>query len=250
MTMTEMKPTPKTGRVSAIVVAAGGSRRMGFNKLLAPLAGTPVLRRTLAAFEACAAVDEVFLIAGDDVAAVVADWRAEPGLAKLRAVLPGGAERHFSVWAGLQALAGGGGLVAVHDGARPLIRPEQIARCVAAADEHGAAVCARPLTETIKRVDAAGQVTEALDREGVWVMETPQVFRVELLRRAYEAVLAAGLLVTDEVSAVRHLGEPVRVVENAWPNPKITFAGDLELAGRLISNEGDSPSLREDECKM
>lgn len=209
---------------------------MGFNKLLAPLAGVPVLRRTLAAFEHCAAVDEVVLIAGDEAAEAAERWRVEPGLAKLRAVLPGGAERHFSVWAGLQAVTGGG-LVAVHDGARPLIAPEQITRCVAAADKHGAAVCARPLTETIKRVDAAGRVTESLDRTGVWVMETPQVFRLELLRRAYEAVLAAGLLVTDEVSAVQHLGEPVRVVENARPNPKITFPGDLELAEKLAGGD-------------
>ncbi len=227
----------KRERVTAIVVAAGGSRRMGFNKLLAPLAGVPVLRRTLAAFERCAAVDEVVLIAGEEVAEAVEPWRGQPGLTKLGAVLPGGAERHFSVWAGLQAVTGGG-LVAVHDGARPLITAEQITRCVEAAAEGGAAVCARPLTETIKRVDESGRVSESLDRAGVWVMETPQVFRVELLRRAYEAVLAAGLLVTDEVSAVQHLGEPVRVVENAWPNPKITFPADLELAERLVAEEG------------
>ncbi len=223
--------------VTAIVVAAGGSRRMGFNKLLAPLAGVPVLRRTLAAFARCGAVGEILLIAGGEVAAAVEVWRREPGLEKLRAVLPGGAERHFSVWAGLQAVAHEG-LVAVHDGARPLITPEQIARCVEAAAESGAAVCARPLTETIKRVDAAGEVTEALDRTGVWVMETPQVFRVSLLRRAYEAVLAAGLLVTDEVSAVQHLGEPVRVVGNTSPNLKITFPADLKLAERLLQDRG------------
>ena len=220
-------------RVTAIVVAAGGSRRMGFNKLLAPLAGTPVLRRTLTAFDACPAIDDLLVIAGDEVAAAIADWQSETALPKLRAVLPGGTERHFSVWAGLQTLASGG-LVAVHDGARPLITPEQIARCVETARASSAAVCARPLTETIKRVDASGHVGESLDRSGVWVMETPQVFAVDLLRRAYESVLAAGLLVTDEVSAVQHLGSPVRVVENAHPNPKITFPADLLLAERLL----------------
>lgn len=219
--------------VTAIIVAAGSSQRMGFNKLLAPLAGVPVLRRTLAAFERCQVIDEILVIAGDEVAEAVAAWKSEPGLSKLRAVLPGGAERHFSVWAGLQAVTGGG-LVAVHDGARPLIMPEQITRCVEVAAESGAAVCARPLTETIKRVDAAGCVSEPLDREGVWVMETPQVFQLNLLRRAYTSVLAAGLLVTDEVSAVRHVGEPVRVVANPGHNLKITFPADLELAERLL----------------
>lgn len=98
----------------------------------------------------------------------------------------------------------------------------------------GAATCARPMTETIKRVDADGQITEALNREGVWVMETPQVFDHALLVRAYEAVLAAGAFVTDEVSAVQHLGQSVKVVDNPWPNPKITFPADLELAERLV----------------
>ncbi len=225
----------KKERVTAIIVAAGGSRRMGFNKLLAPLAGVPVLRRTLAAFESCAEIDDLIVIAGDEVAEAVAPWQNEPGLSKLRAVLPGGNERHFSVWAGLQAVTGDG-LVAVHDGARPLITPEQIARCVEAARESGAAVCARPLTETVKRVDARGLVNESLDRSGVWIMETPQVFHAGLLRRAYESVLAAGLLVTDEVSAVQHLGEPVHVVENPDPNPKITFPADLKLAEKLLND--------------
>lgn len=221
-----------SARVTALLVAAGGSRRMGFNKLLAPLAGTPVLRRTLAAFEACAAIDDLLVIAGDEVATAIATWQSESPLSKLRRVLPGGAERHFSVWAGLQTLTSG--LVAVHDGARPLITPEQITRCLDTARETGAAVCARPLTETVKRVDASGRVSEPLDRAGVWIMETPQVFAVDLLQRAYTAVLADGLLVTDEVSAVQHLGEPVRVVENTVPNPKITFPADLELAERLL----------------
>ncbi len=220
--------------VTVIVVAAGGSRRMGFNKLLAPLAGVPVLQRSLMAFEACPAVDEVVLVAGEEVAKAVVSWREAGGLGKLRAVLPGGAERHHSVAAGLKALAAECGMVAVHDGARPMIRPEQIAHCVEVARALGAAVCARPMTETIKRVDQSGTVIEAVDREGVWVMETPQVFERALIERAYADVLDKGLLVTDEVSAVQRLGVKVQVVDNAWANPKITFPGDLELAECLL----------------
>ena len=219
---------------SAIIVAAGGSRRMGFNKLLASLAGAPVLQRTLGEFEACSDIAEIVLVASDEVREVVQSWQAAGHLTKLRAIVAGGSERHFSVWAGLQAISPDATTVAVHDGARPLVRPEQISRCVAEAIATGAATCARPMTETIKRVDADGQITEALDRAGVWVMETPQVFDHALLVRAYEAVLAAGALVTDEVSAVQHLGQAVKVVDNPWPNPKITFPADLELAERLL----------------
>jgi 2-C-methyl-D-erythritol 4-phosphate cytidylyltransferase len=210
---------------------------MGFNKLLAPLAGVAVLRRSIGAFEACEVVDEIWVIAGQEVGVEVESWCGGGGFSKVRGVLAGGTERHFSVWAGLQALSPECQLVAVHDGARPLIRPEQIARCVAVAQATGAAVCARPLTETMQRVDDTGRVTEVVDRSGVWVMETPQVFRVALLRRAYEAVLRDGMLVTDEVSAVRHLGEAVQVVDDAWPNPKITFPGDLALAERWLGTE-------------
>lgn len=217
---------------SAIIVAAGSSRRMGFNKLLAPLAGVPVLHRTLGQFQACAEVCEILVVAGDEVRAVVETWRAD--FPKLVAILPGGAERHLSVWAGLQACTADSDVVAVHDGARPLIQPEQITRCMEAARSLAAVACARPMTETIKRVDAAGRITESLDRTGVWVMETPQVFQRDLLVRAYEAVIRDAALVTDEVSAVQHVGEVVSVVENTSPNPKITFPADLTLAERFL----------------
>lgn len=219
---------------TALIVAAGSSRRMGFNKLLAPLAGVPVLRRTLVAFQACAGIDAILVVAGDEAANAVRGWQAEGGLEKLQAILPGGAERHLSVWEGLRACAPGTELVAVHDGARPLIAPDQIERCLAAAREHGAAACARPLTETLKRADANGIITGSIEREGAWIMETPQVFRLDLLTRAYEAVLGEGRLVTDEVSALQQLGAPVHLVVNDGPNPKITFAADLALAEKML----------------
>ena len=205
---------------------------MGFNKLLAPLAGMPVLRRTLGQFQACDEIGEIIVVAGDEVALAIQDWR--DSLPKLNAVVEGGAERHFSVWKGIQACSGEAEVIAVHDGARPLISPAQISRCIQAAHEKAAVACARPMTETIKRVDVEGRITESLDRNGVWVMETPQVFRKELLTHAYETVLRDGALVTDEVSAVQHIGQGVSVVENTTPNPKITFPADLTLAERFL----------------
>jgi 2-C-methyl-D-erythritol 4-phosphate cytidylyltransferase len=219
---------------SAIIVAAGSSRRMGFNKLLAPLAGVPVLRRTLAEFQACADVGEIIVVTGDEQREQIAQWQQTGELSKLVAVIAGGAERHLSVWAGIQACSPETDIVAVHDGARPLISPDQISKCITAAREKQAVACARPMTETIKRADASGRICESLDRAGVWVMETPQVFTKPLLVRAYEAVIREGALVTDEVSAMQHIGVPVFVIENTAPNPKITFPSDLTLAERFL----------------
>ena len=208
---------------------------MGFNKLLAPLSGEPVLRRTLGVFAKCAEVSEIIVVAGEEVQAQLEVWRAHGGLDKVTRVVSGGAERHFSVKNGIDAVAADCEIIAVHDGARPLVTVSQVAACIAAAAERGAVTCARRMTETLKRVDAGGCITESIDREGAWIMETPQVFRREVLERAYEAVLRDGVLVTDEVSAVQHLGEAVWVVENAAPNPKITLPGDIDQAERWIA---------------
>lgn len=203
---------------------------MGFNKLLASLAGRPVLAWTIEAFQACAAIDEIILVGGEEAA----EAAKGAGTGKLSRIVEGGSERHFSVWAGLQAVASGTDLVAVHDGGRPLIAPAQITRCVEAARQHRAVTCARRATETMKRCDAEGRIIGSIERENAWIMETPQVFDLELLRQAYQQVLADGLLVTDEVSAVQHLGKTVRVVENVEPNLKITFPADLAVAENLM----------------
>lgn len=218
---------------SAIIVAAGSSRRMGFNKLLAPLCGEPVLRRSLGAFQKCAAIDEIIVVTSEALRMEVEVWRMG-GLDKITQIITGGAERHFSVHAGLQALNPACDIVAVHDGARPLISVSQITRCIEAARTQSAVACARPMTETLKRCDGAGRITDSIDRANAWIMETPQVFQRDLLVRAYQAVIRDSLLVTDEVSAVQHLGAPVFVVENAEPNPKITFPADILLAQRFV----------------
>ncbi|OYW72038.1 MAG: 2-C-methyl-D-erythritol 4-phosphate cytidylyltransferase [Verrucomicrobia bacterium 12-59-8] len=218
---------------SAIIVAAGSSRRMGFNKLLAPLAGEPVLKRTLGVFQTCAAIDEIIVVTSDALRPELEAWRSG-GLGKISQIISGGAERHLSVHAGLQALNQACQIVAVHDGARPLISVAQITRCIDAARTQAAAACARPMTETLKRCDSTGRIIDSIDRANAWIMETPQVFQRALLVRAYDAVLRDGLHVTDEVSAVQHLGESVFVVENFELNPKITFPADILLAQRFV----------------
>jgi 2-C-methyl-D-erythritol 4-phosphate cytidylyltransferase len=136
---------------------------------------------------------------------------------------------------GLKRLPERADIVAVHDGARPLITPEQIGRCIAKARECGAVACARPVTETLKRVDGRGVIAGNLEREGAWVMETPQVFERALLCRAYDSVVREGMPVTDEVSAVQQVGGEVFVLDNPHPNLKITYPADLELAAKILA---------------
>jgi 2-C-methyl-D-erythritol 4-phosphate cytidylyltransferase len=220
---------------TAIIVAAGSSRRMGFQKLTADLRGKPVLRWTIEAFDACDAVDDLLIVVGEATREMVLEW-AEEGLFKKPVVISeGGAERHFSVHEGLKRLPETADIVAVHDGARPIIRADQISRCIARARECKAVACARPVTETLKRVDGTGAIAGNLEREGAWIMETPQVFDRALLCRAYDCVVREGLLVTDEVSAVQQVGAKVFVLDNPEPNLKITYPADLELAAKLLA---------------
>ena len=226
--------------LSVVLVAAGGSRRMGFDKLTADLAGRPVAAWAAAAFGDCAEVGEIVVVTAagreDEFRALLA------GQSKVRAVVPGGSERHRSVWAGLRALDGltTTGFVAVHDAARPLATPALIARCLARAREVGAAAAASPVADTLKRADpATGLVADAVDRTDLWAMGTPQVFRADLLRRAYAHVLATGEAVTDEVSAVARLGAPVALVDTGEdPNFKITYPRDLALARLVLAGRG------------
>jgi len=214
--------------IAAIVVAAGGSRRMGFDKLFADLDGQPVLARSLAAFRHHPEISQVIAVTSPENR----DRVEALGLA--HQVVLGGAFRHLSVQAGLDAIAPGTAIVAVHDGARPLIAAAAISACLEGARRHGAAACARRITETVKRADEQGRVAGGVDREGLWAMETPQCFALDLLRRAYQGVLNRNEIVTDEVSAVEALGESIYLVENRFPNLKITFAPDLAVAQALL----------------
>lgn len=226
---------PRTkNQTTALIVAAGSSRRMGFDKLTASLLGKPVLQRTIDAFDACANVDAICVVGSDSIRELVQSWIDLGSFRKPVSLCAGGVERHHSVFEGLKTLPPQTDIVAVHDGARPLISPEQIARCIDKARDVKAVACARPVTETLKRADKHGVITGSIERTHAWIMETPQVFDRELLGEAYELVLRDGLHVTDEVSAVQHLGAEVFVVENATPNLKITHPADIALAERLL----------------
>ena len=221
--------------VSAIIVAAGSSRRMGFDKLFAKLAGKPVLWHSLKAFSDCKEVDEILIVTKEDGMDEVAALVAAEKLKKVSKVISGGEARHISVWNGLQAVnSHGSEFVAIHDGARPLTTPNLIKTCLELAATHGAACCASQIPDTVKRASVEQMITESVERTGLWAMQTPQIFSSGLILQAYAALMAKHEMVTDEVSAVQKLGKKIALLKNDEWNFKITFPHDLELAEHVL----------------
>ncbi len=221
--------------VSAIIVAAGSSRRMGFDKLFVPLAGKPVLWHSLKAFSECKEVDEILIVAKDDQMDDVEKLVGAEKLTKVKKVIGGGTERHISVWNGLQAVeAEGSAFIGIHDGARPLTTPKLIKACLDLARVHGAACCASQIPDTVKRASIEQMVTDSVERTGLWAMQTPQFFSSGLILQAYASLMAKHEMVTDEVSAVQKMGKKIALLKNEEWNFKITFPHDLELAEHVL----------------
>ena len=223
----------------AVIVAAGSSHRMGFDKLTAELAGLPVLVHSLQAFERCAYVEAIVLVAAAGQVEEFSAMAADNGVSKLASVVEGGEERCVSVLRGIEAAAKevpDATIVLIHDGARPLVSCEAIDQCIKGAQEHGAASLAKRVTDTLKRAGESGVVTESVERENLWRMETPQGFEVELILKASRAAVADSIVVTDEVSAVQRFDEnqSICLVENTTANPKITVPGDLAMVEALL----------------
>jgi 2-C-methyl-D-erythritol 4-phosphate cytidylyltransferase len=221
--------------LSAIIVAGGSSQRMGFDKLFALLSDKPVVAHTIEAFERTESVREIIVVARADRVAGFEELVRQSDFNKVRRVVAGGEQRQNSVSAGLGCVGADAAFVAVHDAARPLVMPEQIERVLALAREHGAASLAAPVTDTLKRADENQRVTAGVSRENLYAVQTPQIFARDLLDRAYAAVAAEGLVVTDEVSAVEHIGARVVLLPNDEWNVKITYPRDLLLAQAVLA---------------
>lgn len=224
----------KKGGVWAVIVAGGSSRRMGFNKLTADLEGRAVLGWSVSAFNDCPAIDAIVLVCSAGARAELETIARAVAPTKLKAVVAGGAHRHLSVAEGLEAVAPDAAMIAVHDAARPLVECAMIQRCLETAHNTGAAACARRVNDTLKRINDEGFIIESVDRSHLWAVETPQIFRAELLRHAYAEVIATGGYVSDETSAVQAAGAPVALVETPEWNGKITYPADLELAQLIL----------------
>jgi 2-C-methyl-D-erythritol 4-phosphate cytidylyltransferase len=205
---------------------------MGRKKPGLPLAGQSILRWTLDVLGATPVIARVLVaVPVEDVEAWRGDLAACP---KVHAVVAGGTERQDSVRLALAAVPPDVAWVAVHDGVRPCITADLVERVVAEARVHGAAIAALPVNETVKRA-ADGWVTETVERNGLWAVQTPQVFRADLLREAHRRAAADGVHGTDDAALVERLGAPVRLVSGLPGNVKITRPEDLPLAEALLT---------------
>lgn len=222
--------------VTAIILAAGRSTRMGgdTNKQFIELLGKPLLYYSLLAFERSPSVDEVILVRRPDYAAQAEDIVRTFGFSKVTAYADGGVERQDSVWNGLQRCDSAVEIVAVHDGARPLVTSELIEATIESARVHGTGIASTKIVDTIKEADEHRAILRNVDRTRLWSVQTPQTARIDLLRRGYTKVFELNLIVTDESAAIKTLREPVHLVE--WPalNFKITAPADLAVAEALL----------------
>ena len=226
------RKTLKLKKCGAVIVAAGSASRMkGIDKILTPLAGVPVLSRTLAAFQECDAVAEIVIVTRPDLILTVTDLSKD--FPKVRAVVAGGKTRQESVAAGLGALSQDCGLAAIQDGARPLVTWQLIDRTVRAANTYGAAAPAIPVKDTIKTLKG-GLVESTPDRAFLYAVQTPQVFDTDLLKAALHKAKTQCTAVTDDCSAVENLGRKVKIVEGEERNIKITTPLDLKIAEAIL----------------
>jgi len=222
--------------ISAIIVAAGQGTRMGpdIDKLFLVVAGRPVIAHTWQRFDSAKIIEEIVLVVRDGQQSAFAELAKQNQLQKPFRLVVGGKERQDSVWNGLPALSPAAEIVAIQDGARPCTAEEVIVASVEAAREFGAAVAAQLVTDTIKESDDGALISRTVERSRLWAVQTPQSFRVEVIRRALTAVRAKGLVLTDDTAACELIGQPVKLVSCSSPNPKVTLPRDLPYIETLL----------------
>ena len=222
--------------VCAVVPAGGAGTRMGGTvpKQFLELHGKPILYYTLKTLQDCGIISELILVVPEkEYDNACTDWLGKPEI--VTKVVVGGKKRQDSVYNGFCELSQKTEIVLVHDGVRPFLSHQMIQESVDAAREYGAAITAIPVNDTIKRVDDSGLVSQTVDREGLWRVQTPQVFRYELLQEAFKKANSEKFYGTDEGTLIEHLGKPVKVVEGSEQNIKITRPEDLRLSEIFIS---------------
>lgn len=224
-------------KYTVMMPAAGSGQRMGagYNKLFLKLDDKPILVRTLEVFEGDQACAGVILAVKPDERALIQAMLERFAITKVTAMVDGGGERQNSVAACLQAYVGEG-IVMVHDAARPFIRQSVIDELVLVADKHGAAIAGVKAKDTMKYAPA-GVVEETVDREKLWIIQTPQAFRYALLREASDKAELEGFVGTDESMLVERFGHPVRIVESTYDNVKMTTQEDLVFGEILLKRQ-------------
>lgn len=231
-------------KASALIAAAGAGERLGkgVNKAFVEVAGKPILAHTLSVFESCGAVEEIIIITGKQDIEAAGELVGRFGFSKVSSIVAGGAQRQDSVHNGLEIA--NRDIVAIHDAARPMVSVEIIERSIETAERMGACITAVPVIDTIKSAKD-GVVTTTVDRSSLYSVQTPQTFRTELIRRAYERAYADGFYATDDAALVERLGENVAVAPGSYDNIKLTTPSDLEIAEcRLENGWSEADNLR------
>ena len=206
------------------------------DKLFLELHGSPVVAHTWRRLEQAADVDEIVVVMRNGLQDAFAEIAGNFQLKKPFRLVVGGAERQDSVWNGLGALSPDAEVVAIQDAARPCTSLALIAATIKAARQTGAAVAAQPVTDTIKESADGKRIDRTLDRSRLWAVQTPQCFRVEIIRRALAEARKRGLVLTDDTAACELIGQPVELVLSARPNPKVTRPEDLPFIEAVLKH--------------
>ena len=233
------KSEPKEPHCSAVIVAAGSSQRMGSDKLMMKLGEIPVLARTLQAFQSSPIVDEIVVVTRLEKLEETADLCKEYGIEKVSRVIAGGKTRTESALAGVSEVSPNAKLIAIHDGARPLVTADLILRTVYAAAEYMAAAPAVPSVDTLKAVDAEGRIIGTVDRETTLRVQTPQIFRAELIKGALTKAVEKGMTLTDDCAAAEMMGVRTKTVLGDEDNIKITTPRDMLFAAEILKERGE-----------
>ncbi|HXE42578.1 MAG TPA: 2-C-methyl-D-erythritol 4-phosphate cytidylyltransferase [Candidatus Baltobacteraceae bacterium] len=217
-------------------MAAGKSTRLGQDKVFLELAGKPVIAHTWQRFNDAKCIDEIILVVADGRQKEFQQVAMKFNFKKSFRIVIGGVERQDSVWNGLEALSFKTEIVAIQDAARPCTTEELIAATISAARETGAAVAAQQITDTIKETVDGKTISRTLDRSKLWSVQTPQTFRVEIIRRAIAEARKRNLVFTDDTAACELIGQPVQLVQSTTPNPKVTVSADLSFIETLLKS--------------
>lgn len=222
--------------VSAVIVAAGTGTRMGpgIDKLFLEVCGRPIIAHTWGTFDSCPEIGHIVLVIRPDLQPEFDKLAANYRFKKPFTYAEGGLERQNSVWHGLLRLPPATEFVVIQDGARPCTTHQIISNCLAAARAVGASVAAQKVTDTLKEIGENNLVARHLDRSKLWAVQTPQVFRKQIIEKALDEVLKKHLIVTDDTAACELIGQPVKLVESTTPNPKATSPADLPYLEVLL----------------
>jgi 2-C-methyl-D-erythritol 4-phosphate cytidylyltransferase len=224
---------------TAVIAAAGSSQRcQGEDKLFYPVNGRPILSYTLEVFQKCDLVNDIIVVAKEDKLDDIASICSQYGFNKVSGIIKGGLTRTQSVLNGVLAVSRKTGIIAIHDGARPCLDADILINTIKKATTHHAVAPAIPVTSTLKKV-TDGVISETVDREGLYEIQTPQVFQADLIKAALTNALNKSIQITDDCMAVEIIGMPINIVDGSFRNIKITCNDDFYIAEYLLTQERD-----------